>query len=485
VSSVFHRPSAASVLLMPLFCASLALAQPTAEPEGSPLEEGPVEPAQPSPSPSETGPASPVSSPPVDVPVSIAPAADLPAAKPYSLPPANEFRHDRESEFENGHAFEGPSKWLEWHGNAQVDVAFVEYRFTDPGVPYEQLYDLRGRFVVGPTLWHAWVDGWFVRARAEFVAWLREINDSYQINVDDAFAQAGKVGLWDVKVGRFFSWRVYHRGPGFDLFTTEDLGACVQGNCARQDPADFAPRMYDVSTIYFRDTPGRAAFHYYPTRWSGIEALVQYGSASVASMGTTTMNNSLGGRLAGMLSFPLLRASAALELRQMQPTADLGQPAEGGGTLPCPACGSSSDAGFGGGVEFTPRALGLELAVNAGYSHHTAYQSQASRIDSASSGEILTVGGYGQFDLGKYVLRQNLVLGAGYNYTQTARENRDYGEQGQLAAYLLWPLDFFQGAAIKFVYTNAHFRSESDDGVVVTASSSDSNAFRLRFSLNY
>jgi len=395
------------------------------------------------------------------------------------------FRNDRESEFENGHQFVLPTNWLEWHGNAQVDVAFLDYRFTDSTIPHENLYDLRGRFVVGPSLYHAFHDGWFVRARAEFVAWLREINDSYQVNVDDVFAQAGQVGLWDVKVGRFFSWRVYHRGPGFDLFTSEDLGACVDGNCAAQSPSDYAPRMYDVSNIYFRDTPGRVAFHYYPTASSGLEALVQYGSTSVSSGNTTTINNSLGARLAAMFRLPLFRASAALELRHVDPTADQVQAAEGGGTIACPACGNSSDLGFGGGVELTPRELGLELALNAGYSQRVAYLANESQTNEAVSGEILTLGGYAQFDWGKYLLGQSLMLGLGYNYTQNAQKNRDYGEQGQLAAYLLWPLDFFQGAAVKFVYTNMHYTFESDDGVAVFQSSSDSNAFRLRLSLNY
>lgn len=408
-----------------------------------------------------------------------------------AAPDGRTFRQDRESEFENGHSFELPSRWLEWHGNAQVDVAFLDYRFTDSSIPHEQLYDLRGRFVMGPTLYHAFRDGYFVRARAEFVAWLREINDSYQVNVDDAFVQGGKVGLWDVKVGRFFSWRVYHRGPGFDLFTSEDLGACVDGNCAAQDPSDYAPRMYDVSNVYFRDTPGRLAFHYYPTASSGIEALVQYGSMAGSSANTTssgsvtTFSNSLGARLAGIFGLPLFRASAALELRHIEPTTDQVQAAEGGGTIPCPACGTSSDVGLGGGVELTPRELGLELALNVGYSLRSAYLASESRMDEATSGEILTLGGYAQFDWGKYLWGQSLVFGLGYNYTQNAQKNRDYGQQGQLAAYLLWPLDFFQGAAVKFVYSNMHYTFESDDGRDVLQSASDSNAFRLRFSLNY
>lgn len=514
MNSVMYRSSVWAVLGSSISFVYCAQAQPTAAPapaevppaaspaappvvpppegvaaESSATVAAPESPSAPSesaaveaPSASEEGSAALAASSSSDTAASEVSAESSAQAPDSGSPRGRQFRHDRESEFENGHQFDEPKSWLEWHGTMNVDTAFVGYNFLS-GMPGEELYDLRGRFVLGPTLWHQFGENWFVRARAEFVAWLREVNQSYQINVDDAYVQAGKIGLWDVKVGRFFSWRVYHRGPGFDLFTTEDLGACRISKCATQDPADFGPRMYDVSNIYFRETPGRAALHFYPTSWSGVEALVQYGSQS--SGPSDPVLNSLGGRLAGVLSFPILRVSAAAEARQNNPTSDPTQPAEGGGTIPCPTCGSSKDFGFGGGAELTLRDVGLELGANAGYSERTEYETQASRVDLAASGKILSLGGYGQFDVGKYALGTSLVLGAGYNYTQSRRENDNYDVHGQLAAYILWPLGFFKGAAVKFVYTNAQLAAESGAGTAVVRQDAASNAFRLRFSLTY
>src|SRR5437588_282202 len=109
--------------------------------------------------------------------------------------------------------------------SAEVDVGYAQYTFDSPTYKPERFYDVRGRFVMGPTLTHEFSGHYFIRARGEAVAWLRDVVGQYQVNVDDVWAQVGDKGRWDLKVGRFFSWRVYHKGLGVDLYTLDDTGA--------------------------------------------------------------------------------------------------------------------------------------------------------------------------------------------------------------------------------------------------------------------
>src|SRR5262249_21250696 len=104
---------------------------------------------------------------------------------------------------EQPHGFVRAKKesWLEWAGGLTTDVGYVKYSFDNKTILPEDYYDVRGRFVVGPTVKYRFGENWFVRARGEVVAWVRETN-TYQINADDVFGQIGQRELWDFKLGR-------------------------------------------------------------------------------------------------------------------------------------------------------------------------------------------------------------------------------------------------------------------------------------------
>jgi hypothetical protein len=171
---------------------------------------------------------------------------------------------------------------LSWAGGLELDTGYAQYTFESSALHDEEVYDFRGRFVFGPTLEHAFGEDWFLAVRGEAVLWVREQFGVYQVNVDDAFAQLGKRNVWDFKLGRFRTWRVYHKGLGFDLFTLEDAGACVQNPCSA-DAGTFGPHTYEVNFIYERETPGHAAVHVYPTPWSGLELAAAYGQGGVSN----------------------------------------------------------------------------------------------------------------------------------------------------------------------------------------------------------
>lgn len=422
-------------------------------------------------SPPEADPAPPMGSP--EDPDTTLAVKDQAAHKPSGGQPndSNEkdgrgIRFFREMEAPNGTVFAEPQQWLEWHGNLQLDGAYANYSFLAGNIePYQEVYDLRGRFVMGPTFTHEFGKNFFLQARGEIVAWVREQQNVYQINVDDVYARFGQKGLWDLSVGRFFSWRVYHRGRGFDLFTVEDLGACMSGDCAGQNPNNFAPRMYEVSHIYMRGTPGRAAVHIYPTEWSGIELLAEYGSTSTSKF--------LGGRAAGTIFHKYFRLSGAAEYSNSSPTKTPTDPITGM-QVNCPTCGETNRYGFGGGAEVTLKPL------EAGFNIAQGYTETFSAVNGTSNGtsSILSMGGYVEFDPG-YFFNTSVILGGGLNWTQQNAPSGDYDSHEQIALYAAYPIRQIQGAEIKLVASRANLLHVV--GSTAGENYTDSNALRLRF----
>lgn len=377
-------------------------------------------------------------------------------------------RDIRELEARNGFIAPPPEHELEWHGGLQLDVAHATYTFSEPTIPEETLYDFRGRFVVGPTVTHDFGDDYFVAARAELVGWVRERENVYQVNVDDVYGRFGKKGVWDITAGRFNAWRVYHRGRGFDLFTVEDLGACTLGNCGTQNPQNFGVSMYEVDNIYMRGPYGRAAAHIYPTEWSGIELLGEYGSTDTV--------NALGGRAALMARSDYFRVSVAGEYRKLEPTTVIAPIDANGNPVPCPKCGTSSSRGFGGGVEVTVSVV--ELGFSAAFGEQEAFAILNGTPNLDGTGSVMTYGGYGELDVGA-LLGRSFILGAGSHWTQQNLDNGNYDSHLQMAAYAAYPLGF-NASELKLVYSRAQL--DRVNGGTNAETWSDSNAVRLRFS---
>ncbi len=384
----------------------------------------------------------------------------------------NEMRSLRELEAKNGFVPPPPEHELEWHGGLELDIAHANYTFADDIAPEETLYDFRGRFVVGPTVTHDFGDSYFLAARAELVGWVRERENVYLINVDDVYARGGKAGVWDITAGRFNAWRVYHRGRGFDLYTVEDLGACTQGNCATQNPQNFGVSMYEVDNIYMRGPYGRIAGHIYPTDWTGIELLAEYGSSD-------TMNI-LGGRAAGMLRTDYFRVSAAAEYRKLEPTTVI-EPVDANGVpQPCPKCNTSGSHGFGGSVEVTP-VTWLEVGFSAAKGEYEGFSPVNGSPNLDGTGSVTTYGGYGEIDVGS-LLGRSFIVGGGAHWTQQNVDNGNYDSHTQMAAFLAYPLGF-NASELKLVASHATL--DRINGGTNVETSSASNAVRLRFTYPY
>lgn len=361
---------------------------------------------------------------------------------------------------------------LSWSGSLETDTGYAAYTFDSSALHDEEVYDLRGRFVIGPTVEHRFWDDWFFRARGEAVLWVREQFGVYQVNVDDVFAQLGKDQVWDLKIGRFRTWRVYHKGLGFDLFTLEDAGACVQNPCSA-DAGTFGPHTYEVNFIYDRETSGHGALHVYPTEWSGLELSAVYGQAGVS--------NHIGVRAAAMVHFDFLRVMGAAELRTSRPREEASSmDSSGGGTTECDKCGVSQRSGYGGGIELTlpPFEAGVSAALGA----TDIYTVTTGAFDEGGSNDTRSFGGYAELDVGTILFDQGLIVGFGLNRTEALAVNENFREHWQYAAYVAYPLGF-NGALVKLVLSRSDLTNltlvDEDDRVFNESTSAMSSA-RLR-----
>jgi hypothetical protein len=265
---------------------------------------------------------------------------------------------------------------------------------------------------------------------------------------------------------------VYHKGLGFDLFTLEDAGACVQNPCSA-DAGTFGPHTYEVNFVYDRETPGHAAVHVYPTAWSGLELAAAYGQGGVS--------NTWGVRAAAMVHFDFLRVMGAAELRQARPREEASATDAMGDTIECEKCGVSQRSGYGGGVELT---LGpLEVAFNVALGATDIYTVTTGAFDEGGSNDTRSFGGYLELDVGTMAFDQALIAGFGVNRTEALAVNENFREHMQYAAYIAYPLGL-DGALVKLVLSRSDLTNltlvDADNRVFNESKSAMSSA-RLRF----
>jgi hypothetical protein len=373
---------------------------------------------------------------------------------------------------ESGQGFDGLYRGkmkLGWDGSAEIDVGYARYDYSLASYKAERFYDFRGRFVMGPVLEYDFDENHFFRATGQVVAWVREERQTYQVNADDVYVQAGRRKKWDLKLGRFETWSVYRKGLGFDPYTLDDTGALKEGP---RNTEQFGVDMYEVNAIYWREIAGKAALHVYPLDILGFELVGLYGS------GQTT--NYIGSRLAADLNLKFLRVMAGAEYRKWEPSEEVKTlDTTTGVEIPCDKCSDRALIGFGGGAV---ASLGpVELGLNVAKSMLDAYRTDGTELDPASTNEITTFGGYLEVDPGKLLFQRSLILGAGMNRTELLIDNGDFERHDQGAAYVAFPLGF-NDAMVKFVLSKADLLVEDVDPVtnVVTARTSDMIGGRLR-----
>lgn len=393
------------------------------------------------------------------------------------------------------------------HGGLELDLGYAEYGFRDlPTTPERQNLDLRGRFVLGAHAHHDFgKSGYFVEAVGQVVGWVREMDNEYQINVDDVYGKVGHTGKpftnWDFQVGRFMTWRVYHKGLGFDLYTLEDCGA-------EKQPEECGVHTYEVNYIYLRNAPfpldhesaGRAAIHYYPHRSVGVELAGVYGQVNTGN------DNAVGGRLAVDFhrgfgpkwqgnQLVLVRASAGAEYRASKPALKRATLDPNTGVYNhCIDCNFADNKGVGGGL--IAKVGPVEVSGSAARGYDMKHQSSSGANDPTHSprspqdtAEITSFGGYLEVDPGKLLFKRSLIIGAGAHRTERIQETDDYQVHLQGAAYVAFPLGF-NDTIIKFVVSRAeldNYQRTSVVGAPLTfrLTQSAMTAGRLRFKYSF
>lgn len=279
---------------------------------------------------------------------------------------------------------ETPETQLGLSGSAWVDTG---YKTVDTGAPNEadvKRWLQQGRFVLRATPTYVKGD-WFVQGQAEFVANKDQtVNHPAVADTDDLWLRAGRWNQWDVQIGRYEAWELYHLGMGLDLNTVEREGA-NDGN------TKAPPNIYGATFAYYRPSGvGNVAFHVYPKKFLRAELLGQIGSEGSL--------NTIAARPAVILDFGVIKLKGGAEYLQQTAQRE----------------GNEQDQlskGGGGAVQVVldPR---VEFGVNGAYAIVDVTDA-AGGINRDASITTYSVGGFANARI-----VGPLLLGLGANYTR-------------------------------------------------------------------
>lgn len=318
-----------------------------------------------------------------------------------------------------------PKTGIFFSGSAWIDTGYMQ---TNRGnrQPNTTYWIQQGRAVLRVTPTYS--DGrFFVQAQAELVG--NKDQTAAQPNIgdtDDLWLKVGMWRAWDVQVGRYEGWELYHLGMGMDLNTLERQGA-PEGSLSSLSPPDF----YGTTFGFYRpNSVGNVAVHAYPTDFLRFELLGNAGNDA------TTGLNTVGARPSAILDFGFLRIKGGYEHRVSTPrdsvptTTTIVDDVTGmmrDVTTHAPGKLRNTEKGFGGTVQliFDPY---VELGVSAA-------QGSVRRID--AFGGLNTKGTHVVTTIGGFVnarVIEGLLVGGGLHYTTLVDEHLDSnGKYGYFA----------------------------------------------------
>lgn len=306
---------------------------------------------------------------------------------------------------------EGGSLWLEpsfhglqWpalaksgvglSGMVWLDTGYLMIKRDTDGLPDTQTGFQQGRGLLRVT--PTYTDGrFFVQSQVELVGNLCQAAgtvcpDAGTADTDDLWVRLGVWNAWDLQVGRFRAWELFHTGMGLDPYTFERQGAQQLG-LTLPSGTEFmqAPEIYGVS--YLRERPhdglgvGYLAFHAYPSRTFRFELLGKVGVSDLASGASY-----LGGRPTLILDQGWLKLKVAAEYEKA--------------SQPSPAKQGNSKVeqtrwGAGAAVQLIvdPRA---EFGGSFAYGSQSTVFDEDSTVADTSSYKRASVGGFANVRLG-------------------------------------------------------------------------------------
>ncbi|HWA77870.1 MAG TPA: hypothetical protein VG937_36295 [Polyangiaceae bacterium] len=277
-----------------------------------------------------------------------------------------------------------PRTQLGFSGSAWVDTGYKKVDSGTQGAADVNRLITQGRFVLRVTPTYTKGD-WFVQGQGELVANKDQtVSQPNVADTDDLWLRAGRWNKWDVQVGRFEAWELYHLGMGLDLNTVEREGANDGQN---RPPPDF----YGVTFAYYRPSGvGNVAFHAYPTKFLRAELLGQIGNQSSL--------NTLAVRPAVVADFGIVKLKGGVEYLKVTGQADDNQ--------------TDQQLKGGGGAVQVVLDPHVEFGVNGAYAIVDKIDAQG-RVDTEGSITTYSVGGFANARVVGPVL-----VGVGANYTR-------------------------------------------------------------------
>jgi hypothetical protein len=335
-----------------------------------------------------------------------------------------------------------PRTGLGLSGSAWVDTGYEQItRGAGQFDTKKFLQEARAVLRVTPTYTRG---DFFIQAQAELVANKDQSVDQSStggstVDTDDLWVRFGSWKLWNIQLGRYPVWEVYHLGMGLDLNTLERKGPTDDTNGAPVDP-------YLVSFAGFRPAGlGFVSAHIYPTSKFRMELLGEIGNEG---------GNTLGGRPSAILDLGWVKLKAAGEYRKTT----------GNDTAAADATGAKAaskldktDRGFGGQIQFVLNQL-LEFGGGATVGLTDTFRNDGS-FDTEASFTVKTYGGFANARL-----MDDLLVGVGLDRTTKVDQHRDpttnrVGNFSQLQAF--WAVQYllFKQLYIKGVvgYARAEF----------------------------
>lgn len=190
-------------------------------------------------------------------------------------------------------------------GNLWIDPGYQALKRGKPGDTNAQFLLAQGRGVLRLT--PAYVTGsWFAQGQLELVGNRDQsvARPKNVVDLDDLWIRAGQLGSWDVQIGRFEAFEVYHFGMGLDVNTLERNGAT-------SDNSKNPPDTFELGNVVYRQNgPANFALHVYPAKFLRLEALGQYGFDLASG------NDVVAARPAAVVDFGFVKLKAAASIRR-------------------------------------------------------------------------------------------------------------------------------------------------------------------------
>ena len=349
----------------------------------------------------------------------------------------------------------------------------------------------RGLLRVTPAYVHG---GFFIQAQAELVGNLCQtasvvntVCNNGTFTTDDLWIGFGQRYLWDVKVGRFEGWEVYHVGMGLDTNTLERMGAGMFG--VDSGTGLEAPSFYGVNYLHDRPTDGlaveHAALHVYPLENLRFELLAKLGTDNYRSDQTTgnTPSTYLGGRPTAIFDIGWFKFKLGAEYQERTPVL---QTLDASGQKKDPV-EKLVQKGAGASVQFVIDPMvefGLNAAIGKQSYTDTTGGNFAKPEDLRRSYTNKSLGGFANLRLA-----DGWLAGVGANWTTQLDEYMATGSSADdytthLQGFLAFQYLLAGQLYIKAVFAYAHAKFQPSD-IAVPVWNNDMYSGRIRLTYLY